>query len=85
MLVAAAATSVGPYRSSKWIQLAVHIVCIAFRIGVHTARVGERLTNVNESWCRTVQGNIDPELLSKFHEVEVCLLQSCHCSKDFSE
>ncbi|KAJ5768708.1 ketoacyl-synt-domain-containing protein [Penicillium odoratum] len=70
MLVAAAAT-VGPYRSGKWIQLAVHIVCIAFRIGVHTARVGERLTNIDESWCRTVHGNIDPELLSKFHEVEI--------------
>ncbi|KAA8647041.1 uncharacterized protein ATNIH1004_005724 [Aspergillus tanneri] len=69
LLVAAAAT-VGPYRSSKWIQLAVHIVCVAFRIGVHTTGVGERLTSTNESWSRTIQGKLDPELLSKFHEIE---------------
>lgn len=75
-LLVAAAITVGSCKPSTWVQLAVHIVCIAFRIGVYTASVGDRLTSSNGSWSHTIYGKLDPQLLSKFHQVEVSFLLS---------
>ncbi|KAL3445283.1 hypothetical protein BJX65DRAFT_297025 [Aspergillus insuetus] len=70
LLVAAAAT-VQCMSLSQWIPLAVHTVCIALRIGLHTAAVGALWTGANsssQSWSSVVQGVVTQDMLDTFRE-----------------
>ncbi|PYH97266.1 hypothetical protein BO71DRAFT_438922 [Aspergillus ellipticus CBS 707.79] len=70
LLVGAAATAASACLT-RWIPLAMHVVHIAFRIGVHTSTVGEGLTRVDatqNSWSSVVSGELCPEVLAEFHK-----------------
>lgn len=77
LLSAAAATAyIGTPCTSDWIPLAVQIICIAFRVGLHTSSVANSLTrndNSHKSWSSVVQGELAPEILAEYHKNMVCL------------
>ena len=75
LLSAAAATACTPC-TSDWIPLAVQIICIAFRIGLHTSSVANSLArndDSHKSWSSVVRGKLNPEILAEYHENMVCL------------
>lgn len=76
-LLSAAAATACTSCTSDWIPLAVQIVCIAFRIGLHTSSVANSLArndDFHKSWSSIVRGKLDPEILAEYHEKMVCLL-----------
>ena len=70
LLSAAAATAWTPC-TSDWIPLAVQIICIAFRIGLHTSSVASSLARNDDShgsWSSIVRGKLTPEILAEYNE-----------------
>ncbi len=75
LLSAAAATACTPC-TTDWIPLAVQVVCIAFRIGLHTSSVANSLAHndgSHKSWSSIIQGKLAAETLAEFHGNMVCL------------
>ncbi|PWY68035.1 ketoacyl-synt-domain-containing protein [Aspergillus sclerotioniger CBS 115572] len=72
LLVGAATATTASWSLTRWLPLAVHIVVIAFRLGLHTAAVGETLTGTDaggpqKSWSSVVQATLDPPVLADYH------------------
>ena len=75
LLSAAAATVYTPC-TFDWIPLAVQIVCIAFRVGLHTSSVADSLVRNDDSyksWSSVVQGKLATETIAEFYRNTVCL------------
>ncbi|CAM6003988.1 unnamed protein product, partial [Sphagnum balticum] len=56
---------------SDLVPLAVEVVCITFRMGVHTSSVANSLrytSSLKETWSSVIQGKFAPDTLTTFHK-----------------
>ncbi|KAH8585608.1 beta-ketoacyl synthase [Bisporella sp. PMI_857] len=70
-LLPAAAVTAHTSHTKDLIPLALQIVCIALRIGVHTRLVATSLgveASASESWSNVIQGRLEADVLAAFHD-----------------
>lgn len=72
--------------TTQLLDLAPEIVCISLRLGLEASRRSEQIEKSAESWATLVPGvplREQKEVLHRFHQVHVRVLELCSAVTDF--